>query len=363
MLLSARGNQEQLNFANSQNISQSAQDWMGYLHDLPDTYQNSQKRFLEIRNKCWDQSESTHSFDRLLSRPEASSWKSIRILVVTARNCEVGGEFFADMSHAFDKITRNTLSNGKDTDFVRMGSAVMAKYIARTISHATLGAPKFIGAFLFGLSCILSASALVLRQIENRNDYPNAIRLNPLLIENTPIHELEIKSQKKKNKIVETIYNWAEHSDWAGSRGYLKATARYLHRSELGVPSLRNQASAAGYMFRNSHQYKGRTALILRLSKLSFNMTNKLLASPDKYIAYLLGSHMLAKFAGELLGMRIAFLLTTAAAFLVSFFAAPVMMTILNIAAVAALIAALLLLIAQLDVVLFGSWRGDLQLA
>lgn len=266
------------------------------------------------------------------------------------------------MSHAFDKVTRNTLSSGQDTDFVRLGSAVLAKYLARLISHSTFGAPKLIGACLFGLSCVLSASALTLRQFEDREDYPDAIRVNPLLIENTPIHELEITSQIKKNALVEKAYRWAEGSKWPQIRGAVKAAGRYVHRSQLGQPCLRSQIGGAGYMLKHVHQYKGRTVLILRLAKLSFNVSNKLLASPDKYAAYLLGTHVLSKLAGELLGMRIAFMLTTAAAFVVSFFAAPVIAVILNIAAVAALVSALLLIIAKIDVTFFGGWRGDLQL-
>ncbi|MDH4395835.1 MAG: hypothetical protein QE278_09170 [Limnobacter sp.] len=335
---------------------------MGYMHDLPDTYQNSQKRFLEIRTRSWEDADRAHCFDKLLSRPESSSWKSIRVLVVAARNCEVAGEFFADMSHAFDKITRNTLSSGQDTDFVRMGSAVLAKYVARLISTSTLGAPKLLGALFFGLSCLFSAGALGLRQIEKRENYPDPIRLNPLLIENTPIHELEIRSQKDKNKLVNKLYAWGEKTKWPVARGMIKSTGRFLHRTELGQPCLRSQVGNAGYMFKNTHQYTTRTRLLLKLSKLCFNVSNKLLASPDKYVAYVVGTHILGKYVGELLGNRIAFAVTSTAAFLITFFATPVWVAVLHVAAVAALISALLLICAKIDVSVGHGWRGDLKL-
>jgi hypothetical protein len=335
---------------------------MGYMHDLPDTYQNSQKRFLEVRTRSWEDTNRTHCYDRLLSRPESSSWKSIRILVVAARNCEVAGEFFADMSHAFDKTTRNTLSSGQDTDLVRMGSAVLAKYVAGIISTSTLGAPKLIGAILFGMSCLFSAGALGLRQFEKQESYPEAIRHNPLFVENTLFDELEIRSQNGKDKWVKRLYAWGEESKWPVARVMIKSTGRYLHRTELGEPCLRSKTSSAGYMFKNLHQYKPRTVLLLKLSKLCFNVSNKLLASPDKYVAYVVGTHILGKYVGELLGNRIAFAVTSAAAFLLTFFAAPVWMAVLNAAAVAALISALLLIIAKIDVTAGRSWRGDLQL-
>jgi hypothetical protein len=284
------------------------------------------------------------------------------MMVVAARNCEVAGEFFADLSHVFDKITRNTLSSGQDNDFVRIGSAVLAKYLARLISTSTLGAPKLIGALFFGLSCLLSAAALGLRQFEKPESYPDAIRLNPLFIENTPIHEIEIRGQQKKDQLVKRLYAWAEQSNWLQLRGAIKMAGRNVHRSKLGQPCIRSEICTAGYMFRNLYQYKTRTTLILRLSKLCFNVSNKLLASPDKYLAYMLGSHVLGKFAGQLLGMRIAFMLTSTAAFLVTFFAAPVVAIVMNVAAVAALVSALLLVLAKIDVSVGQGWRGDLRL-
>lgn len=342
------------------NASQSAREFLGYLHDLPDKYQNSQKRFADLRKKSWEKPSDVHRFDRILSRPESSSWKSIRTLIILANHCEVAGEFSADMSQAFDKTIRNTLSNGQDSDLVRIGSSVLAKYLARMVSAATFGLPKLVGAGLYGLSGLLSISALMLSQLEKPEDYPEVKRSKKLFVEHTPVSRMENKIQDEKGRMLEKVYRWAERTPSPYLRGPIKAISRHLHRRKLGDPTLISRTSDAGYMFKHMHQYRGRTLLLLKLSKLSFNVASKLLTSLDKYAAHILCSKILAKFTGKLLGMRMAHMLTCTLAFLFSLFAKPAVLIIIQIGMIAALIAAVLLIAAKMDVLLFGSWRGDL---
>lgn len=342
------------------NASQSAREILGYLHNLPDKYQNSQKRFADLRKRSWDKPLEVHRFDRILARPESSSWKSVRTLIILANHCEVAGEFSADMSQAFDKIIRNTLSNGQESDLVRIGSSVLAKYLARMVSAATFGLPKLVGAGLYGLSSLLSISALMLSKLEKPEDYPEVKRSKKLFVEHTPVSRMENKIQGAKGRMLERVYRWAERTPSPYLRGPLKATTRQLHRRQLGNPPLCSRTSGAGYMFKHMHQYRGRTVLLLKLSKLSFNVANKLLTSLDKYAAHVICTKILANFTGRLLGMRMALMLTCTLAFLFSLFAKPAVLIIIQIGMIAALIAAVLLIAAKMDVLLFGSWRGDL---
>lgn len=334
---------------------------------LPDTYQDSHKRFKEIRHASWENPSETHCIDRLLTRPESSSWKYIRILLKAARRAEVAGECFADLSNVFDRLARNTLSTGKEHDTVRMGSAVLAKYLAGLVTYGTFGAPKLIGAGFYALSTAASVLALGLRQLESRSQYPSPPQRSECkLLEKGPVLSIRKALQHRKDRLLNKVYRWAywHPNRWINKAGYWLIVKRL---SRQGLAPLKQKDATLGshsdlshsaYMYSHLDYYKPRTQWMLKLSKLGFNVANKLLASPDKYVAHLLGTYGLGRWTGEVLGNRIAFTLCSSAAFLAGFFAAPVMLGILQTAAFAALAAWGLYALAKADIRINHTWRG-----
>lgn len=323
------------------------------------------ERVAKVRAQVMAKKNNVHSFDSALMLPEQFRNPVVRALIHVAKHLEEMAEGIADISGLCERLTRNLISSGEKSDIALVIASAVGRVLAGQLSFPGIALHKLLGCALYGVSNILSFTALGLIKTglaARRNEAETLRALGKSNFDSSAYLLTANTLLSAKEQLLSTILDKA--GEPSGQRkSAIQKWVRYMSRQQSSTPpNLPSKRKAnCNYIWENLHQYGPLTRSLMHIAYGTFQGINKLMVSYDKHAGAAIGNHVLAKKLGSILGCRVgmAFSVGTAAALSVPL--SPFVVGVSSIGAMACGVALLALVLAKLNVRLTNDWKGSIQ--
>lgn len=328
-------------------------------------YEMGFERVARVRKTVFANPSRLHAFDQTLVYPEQYKSRGIRALIHLSKHLEELAESCADISGLAERLTRNLISSGEKADIALVIASAIGRVISGQLNFAGMAVHKVAGSSLYCLSSLTSLAAVGLSKtkygsLRSAADIEKARRNSGfdssgyLLIARQLLTAKEYmlrkvleKTGKSNSRASAAIHKWV----------------KFMSRNPSSAPEHRVLLRRANcnYMWNNLHQYGPVTRALMHVAYGMFQGVNKLLVSFDKHIGVAIGTKLLGKPFGTVLGSRLGLTLSVGAAAALSVPMSPFIISISSVGAIACGVALTALLLAKLNVSVFDDWQGNIQ--
>lgn len=329
------------------------------------SYKMAFDRVANIRKKTFSGSSQVHAFDRTLAQPEQFKSSTLRALIHLSKRVEELAEAVSDISGVTERFTRNLISSGDQADMAQVIGSAVGRIVSSQLYCGGVAIHKVIGTGLYLVTGLISLGVLAysnsryvarrspaeiefaIQQAQSDTSYYRMAARRLLASKESVIEKLMEKTANSNNTSSQKVHKWAK----CMSRKY---RAKHAHLAS-------KQQAYCSYIWANLHQYGPVTRSLMHVAQGIFLGINKLGVSFDKHIGAAVGTYLLGKRVGDILGCRIGLTLSVASAAAISVPLAPFIVGISGVGAVACGVAFVAMGLAKMNVVISKDWKGNIQ--
>lgn len=328
-------------------------------------YEMGFERVARVRKAVLNNPGRLHTFDQTLAFPEQYKSRGIRALIHLGKHLEELAESCADISGLTERLTRNLISSGEKADIAQVIASAIGRVISGQLNLAGMAVHKVAGASLYCLSSLTSLAVVGLSKtkcgrLRSAAEIEHAKRNSTFDSSGYLLIARKLLAAKE-HMLCKALEKTGEPNCKASAA--IHKWVKFMSRHQRSVPehlvSLRR--ANCNYMWNNLHQYGPVTRALMHFAYGMFQGVNKLLVSFDKHIGVAIGTQVLGKPFGTVLGNRLGLTLSVGGAAALSVPMSPLIIGISTVGAIACGVALTSLLMAKLHVRVFDDWQGNIQ--